>query len=737
MLEALGPEWCAPMAPMRSRAEDSNASSETCVVDRLGMCHAAKLLVHAEMQELALDCIHVWDALSHLPRSQRYALYSECKWHNVCTAANIATSHKHVLEAGFFAPLSTIKRPITHIISKAINIRCQARKFPTVVLKNIKSSSAQSLELRTRLNEILALSLLGNYPHLSAECRLSSWPRQAVVRHLRSAKGGDWLAASLKGCYFLLINALRELLVHSVRNDPSLEKHLHKLMHLDSFQLIVTEHMSRVRQYFQHMLALPSSCLSISFHNPNGPEMKRVCADLNVLLLGSHVRILKASFRRPNQNEFQFPPTLQKKQPLVPLANYDASQVEQTRLREEFNKTRRQQMNLIQSLVPGLQAHNDDANEEEHTSDDLEHIFQYVTPEQYQALRDVVLRQRPLECGVMFRVIPLFEHFGVERRACRFAAQQMENYRDNSTSVEQLKLRFKQLRQYHPHCYNLVQITCSIIRETHKHWLLYTLPLTLTKAQIHACATRLKITAALMQHEPAHRTRLLESTLNFVLCRVCGIMYSYLHEYGAVYKKTYRFFLRDACMEFCTGQIFCTKSKANHKGRCADQPLEQIPLLGRILVWGQRLIMLCPQPGCGNPMTVDNELCDFSEHGPCCKPCTDKRIAQPEGFAALRLAYAPTKHEPKMSCAMCKKQLEKPAESVCVAKLLSLCSICARPHVLRTLHDKHARGEPIDTETLLSAVSDNAAAHYKANKAWRDERISKSHVASKLARNRR
>lgn len=738
---------------------------EEYMVDRLALQQVAQKLVNPDDAELALDCIHVWDALAHLPRSQQFANYNLCKWNRIITSSNMSTSHKHVLEAGFFAPLSTIKRPITHIISKAINIRCQARKFPTVVLKNIKSSSIASKQLAHTLNEILTISLLGNYPHIKPEDRLSSWPRYMIRNALKSEKGILWLVSILKGCYFLLINALRELLVHSVRSDISLERHLHKLMHLDTFQKIVTEHMNKVRQYFQTMLPQRSSCLCISFEKPNGDEMKRVCHDLNQILFGSHVRILKASFRRPNQHEFQFPPTLQKKQPMVPLQNYDANEVIAMRDLEQFNKTRRQQMKLIQSQkqadseIPSDIAKVDHKqhNQLEHkglsnvaqasgedelqcTSDDMEHIFQYITVHQYQALRQIVIRNRPIEGNIVFRVLPMLVYLGVEKRACDFAMQQMEYYRDNTTSVEQLKIQFGQLRKYYPHCYNLLQITCSIIRELQKHWLLYLLPLSVTQNQIYACATRLRITTALQTYNTQNNrpAQLLDSTLHFVICRVCNTIYSMLHEYGAVYKTTYRFCLRDVSLEYCSGKIYCIKSKANHRGRCADQPLEQISLLGRILVWNQRLIMLCPQPGCGNPMTVDNQLCDFSEYGPCCKPCTEKRIAHPKSYQELESRYNPQKAKDKMLCVQCQKRLERATESICIAIDISLCSVCARPHIVKMLQHRvqHSK-EPVDKQQVLQWISNHSAQHYKSNQTWREDRFKKSHAATKMSRNRR
>jgi hypothetical protein len=744
--------------PARDAANDQSNNAQrggSFFVDRLELQRAACELQEPEHQELAMDCIHVYDALAHLPQAQRYAPYDQCRFARVCTAFNMQTSHKHVLEAGFFAPLSTIKRPITHIISKAINIRCQARKFPTVVLKDIKGDSANARSLAVQLGELLGISLLGNYPHIPAAERLQGPCRRLVSDALgayRAVQGSHWMLDVLKGCNFLLINALRELLVHSIRTDPSMQAHLSKLMHLDMFERIVGEHMSRVRRYFQDMLQHESSCLTLTLQRAASHErdpkayadaMSRVCLDLNLLLASSHMRILKASFRRPNQHEFQFPPTLQKKHPMVPLDDFSAEQVHSARLQEEFNKKRRQQMQLIQAkacggLMQSMQSLHASDTTEKHTSEDMENIFQFVSPQQYEALCELITRHDPLRSGIVFRVLPELVHFGVEPHACRFAVEQMAHYRDNTTSVEQLKLKFKTMRQFHPHCYNLVQIMCGVVRQAHKHWQLFQLPLSITRHQIESCAQRLRITReiARLSATPGENTKLVDSTIHFVVCRVCNTIYSMLHEFAAVYKNTYKFCLRDVSLEYCSNEIYCFKSKANHRGRCSDQPLQQISLLGRALVWNQRLIMLCPQEGCGNPMTVDNELCDFTSRGPCCKPCTEARIKRPAKLLELETLYDAKLVEDKMRCAMCQKKLDRLHEAICLSKNLSLCSVCARPHVLTSVRNLSKTHPVASHAQIMHAISSNVQLHYDSNKRWRDDKSRKSIASAKMQRSR-
>ena len=61
--------------------------------------------------------------------------------------------------------------------------------------------------------------------------------------------------------------------------------------------------------------------------------------------------------------------------------------------------------------------------------------------------------------------------------------------------------------------------------------------------------------------------------------------------------------------------------------RCSSQPLCEVFLLGRLLQWNGRVIMLCPFPGCGLPMVYHPDHCDYTSFGYICTVCTQTRRA--------------------------------------------------------------------------------------------------------------
>jgi len=48
----------------------------------------------------------------------------------------------------------------------------------------------------------------------------------------------------------------------------------------------------------------------------------------------------------------------------------------------------------------------------------------------------------------------------------------------------------------------------------------------------------------------------------------------------------------------------------------------KLNLLGTQLYYQKKVIMLCPQQGCGMPMILDTERCAYNERGPACSDCS-------------------------------------------------------------------------------------------------------------------
>jgi hypothetical protein len=84
-----------------------------------------------------------------------------------------------------------------------------------------------------------------------------------------------------------------------------------------------------------------------------------------------------------------------------------------------------------------------------------------------------------------------------------------------------------------------------------------------------------------------------------------------------------QFGLRDSPFDYETKQSYCSNNKVTHRGSCQGQPLRQIPMLGVLLKFMSKYIMLCPQQGCGLPCVYDPRLTVFNARGPSCVFCCE------------------------------------------------------------------------------------------------------------------
>jgi hypothetical protein len=114
-------------------------------------------------------------------------------------------------------------------------------------------------------------------------------------------------------------------------------------------------------------------------------------------------------------------------------------------------------------------------------------------------------------------------------------------------------------------------------------------------------------------------------------------------------RNSYQFGLRDAPYDYETKQSFCSSNKTNHKGSCQAQPLMQIPLLGILLKFQSKYIMLCPQRSCGLPCVYDPHQTVFTARGPSCVFCCE--VLRNRRATASQNAVAPWRVKPY--CIMC------------------------------------------------------------------------------------
>jgi hypothetical protein len=674
---------------------------------------------------------HIADAAQHVDRSRPHVYWSELNFSKVMTALMLPPElHQSVLDSSFFAPLQSIRNKMTHMDSKVINIRCQRREFadvlkdymtpppegpiqpqhPTVLTNKStgKISKANSRRMRSAAKKLqederrrkesyefnhqircqLLCSLLGNYDHIEPRSRPRGRARkllyQVILDH-RNPFVTEWMIPNVE---FLVLNALREYMIHAIRYDPSMLESLGELMQFPKFTQITNDTMNAVRSYFRDYLEIPASALyRMMITDPNMMSefmleecQKRVASDLNYILEHGKQRMLKVNYRRPALHMFTTLLGLRKQVPLVTIDHREADEktmrelmiIEEDVGEEEDEKKRSQEerqfsqmlvmaastkssrmlsraalMKVVAQIMPGQLGKNKNKNNKTGSSTGaqfcsyrLNHKW-FLTNDQYTALREVVYIENPLLPLCLDRVLDKWIHFfGIEQDTIDFAKTIFQHFHVGSKSIEKLKDHLDMLHVGDPHCYNLLQFASQIIRDATRHFFTVDLPAHIVENQIAALNHRTKYNL---------KNTLYPSSIHFVFCSVCNRVYSLLRDFDTLRYQTYRFGLRDVVYEYSTDLMYCRRHKTTDRGKCDDHPLSQLNLLGKMLMWSGKMIMICPQPQCGSKMVLDPDRCKYTEFGPSCCDCTLKLDEYSPFYKDLMKSYA----QREKRCVLC------------------------------------------------------------------------------------
>jgi len=645
-------------------------------------------------KESILDLCHLYDSTRHYDWTQRYVPFVQCNTQQVTTYLTLAVEPDHVLETGFFTPLNTIKIPLTHIISKTINIRCQARKFSYVTFKCISREPIIEYQLR----QLIVCSLLGNYnhcnKHITSTARfliydaflLDDFSKSNYLQNLlfksntkRDTTNPKYylLHKFINYCSLLVINCLRDYLISEIENETALKHRLNDFMHYSEFYSIVMINMNSIRAYFNQMLSIESSALYITLTSYNELAFQTTVNEVNRILNCSHAAILKISYRRPNLDIHQFIMGMRKRHPLVKLPDKS----ETPKIQSIDNKNNIKNKNNIEIANNTAATINDDDSELLSIEDDededeaiscLNQSHFYIKNHQLKALYEILDRCDIFKPHALLRFTEWLHFFGIDISIVEFIQTYIKHHQYSTTNTETLRLKFAVLRIFHPHAYNIIQLACEIIKRTQRHWIMFDLPGYLMKNQLNAAHSRF---ASLNINESS----ILKSNLEFVYCHVCKMIYSLLRDWKSVYKTSYKLGLRDAVVSYIDDELWCRRSKINWRGNCQKQPLTKLNLLGKILLYQGKLIMLCPQKGCCAPMVIDSIMSAFNERGIACKDCTEKLQNHSKTYEQLLLKYScvdwSNETKPHRVCHVCQKKMEKP-EDFCIFPFDTiLCSV--------------------------------------------------------------
>jgi hypothetical protein len=214
----------------------------------------------------------------------------------------------------------------------------------------------------------------------------------------------------------------------------------------------------------------------------------------------------------------------------------------------------------------------------------------------------------------------------------------------------------------------------TIVSELQRVRILCTLPPHYVRHQIQALQQRYGI---------SNPNEIPQECIDFVYCPACEKVYSLVRDFGPACASNYAYGLRDAATELSTGKTYCSRkpkggggeglfnnnnnniSTMKWRGDCRKQELRRIPLLGRLVKFVNKRILLCCQPGCGMAMVLDTAHCAYNEYGPACFDCTFKIKQARE--ARFGLEYYST------TCLLCVTELKRPESTFLYPYGVALC----------------------------------------------------------------
>jgi hypothetical protein len=641
------------------------------------------------------------DALRHLPRALhlRFVSRASCRWSEVVHHLSIPNLRGYVQRLPYFSALLSHTEALEYLFGKVLNRKCQTRKFNAVTIKRTRFDEKQSLRIRLKgltvkdeavikkqkelvatLRQLVLCTLLGNYPHSSASSRPKADVRIRLY-HLfvedQSEHNYNWFIDLIDDCSPLIEYALRDYLVYTLPDNPGLFKYVGPLMQFDKWSGIVNDATARMRRFFSDNLCLPVSGLYRSFN-----EDHAWVDALTYKLASCKSAMLAISYRVVNASMGQMLRVARRQVPLVRMEGQEQCDLD------------------LDPPSVELDALGEIETEDTTTAQERTHVLSltpYISMTQYQYLRDQVLHIGPNRPGVVQLVIASFVSCGVPldvvQKLLRFCATWQ---RPMSFSADLFRTHCKLLATNYPHAYNLLQVVVEIQYELQRLRLLRDLPKHYIQNQMEA----------IREHHGWPRGYLPEKVLYFVYCVVCDKVYSLISDAYSVYKADYEFGLRDAAVDLDTGKIYCKRGKVNQRGKCGE--LSRTFILGKLLRFNNKLLMICPQKGCGGIMALDIHTAMHNDYGYACDKCTK---------AARKVVLEPI--DLTQTCLFCPLKVMKSANAFHYYP--RDLRICRRHHsdikgLLDMVNERLALEPEMSTEELIQAMVAHRNAVRELNK---------------------
>lgn len=559
---------------------------------------------------------------------------------DLCCASTLPPNCWRALDISFLDPISSIKDPLTLVMSKAVPQKCMKRKVGTVMEEVFKESEESLVTIR----QWLLCSLLGNYEFVRPSSRPKGSQRDKLYDWLHGYKTSNWETSTflrlLKLSPDFLLFVCREHLVYQMTDIPSLKRHFNNFSNFTDYKAVVVGCMDEIRSWISMHLSVSCSpfCefIDSKYQTPEKPSiyLEAFFEHTNRILDVYHKRLLDFSYRRPSTTALSIIRSLSvsKNQnllmPLVQRPDYSETSTEKNADGEEGegegeDSDGEGDEEFEEEKEGG--GRRSKKGEKELTSFDFS---PYIPREQVKCINhsvEMLFRSSSLTPPqIFFKVLDVLQACGLNDTQTRIVKAVVRDLQTGAITAREYKQRFWSLREKIPHAYNLLQTAVELTREHQRVRVICILSADTIKRQLDAIACRFGTTDCTFPRD----------SVLFYYCHVCGMIYSLLRDYSTSYVNNYRHGLREAFLSYLDDQVHCRRTKKNHRGACGKEPLKCISLIGILLYYCGKKILLCPQPRCGMPMVLDSSLDGrpgqktkpiFNEWGPMCYDCAFKK----------------------------------------------------------------------------------------------------------------
>lgn len=222
--------------------------------------------------------------------------------------------------------------------------------------------------------------------------------------------------------------------------------------------------------------------------------------------------------------------------------------------------------------------------------------------------------------NAFLQISECISHLGAPREGVDKMYKIAKDNDDGLYTEEEWKGQIREFRSQYPYTFDLFHAAATI-RCTAPRLITEELPQHILVNQGKAIAQRYEL---LPYNSPLVPHALPWSASHLYYCGVCGMIYSIIQKIVRPGMSEYTHGFRNVHVDLTDMTLWCRRQRREGSLACADQPLLEVPSLGRLLYLRQRGYTLCPQPGCGMLFAISTYAAPANEYGLSCQICTAK-----------------------------------------------------------------------------------------------------------------